>query len=116
MRGERKRIVMITFCYEANRWLIRVFLEPAAGTFRPREVRTSLGLALAAVSLAGFVAACSGQAPAEGTLSGHLYGVGGRAPGLPRPWPGTVILTGPGIRRDIPVGSSGSYSVMVPPA
>ena len=78
-------------------------------------MRISLGLTLAAVCLAGLTAACSGQAPAEGTLTGHLYGVGGPAPGLPRPWPGTVTLTGPGIRRDIPVGASGSYSVMVSP-
>jgi hypothetical protein len=78
-------------------------------------VRTSLGLPLAAVCLSGFMVACSGQAPSGGTLTGHLYGVGGPAPGLPRPWPGTVILAGPGIRRDIPVGASGSYSAMVSP-
>jgi hypothetical protein len=81
-------------------------------------VRISLiGLLLAAVCLAGFTAACSGQgarAPADGTLTGHLYGVGGPAPGLPRPWPGTVILTGPGVHRDMPVGASGTFSVMVP--
>jgi hypothetical protein len=73
-----------------------------------------IGLPLAAVCLAGFTAACSGQIPADGTLTGHLYGVGGPAPGLPRPWPGTVTLTGPGVHRDVPVGASGSYSVMVP--
>ena len=64
--------------------------------------------------LAGSAAACSGQNPAEGTLTGHLYGVGGPAPGLPRPWPGTVTLTGPGVNRDVPVGASGTYSVTVP--
>lgn len=53
-------------------------------------------LPVAAVCLAGSIAACSGQNPADGTLTGHLYGVGGPAPGLPRPWPGTVTLTGPG--------------------
>ncbi len=73
-----------------------------------------IGLPLVAVCLAGFMAACSGQDPADGTLTGHLYGVGGPAPGLPRPWPGTVTLTGPGVHRDIPIGASGSYSVMVP--
>jgi hypothetical protein len=78
-------------------------------------VRISLiGLPLAAVCLAGFTAACSGQVPADGTLTGHLYGVGGPAPGSPRPWPGTVTLTGPGVHRDVPVGATGSYSVMVP--
>lgn len=73
-----------------------------------------IGLPLAVVCLAGFTAACSGQEPADGTLTGHLYGVGGPAPGSPRPWPGTVTLTGPGVHRDVPVGPGGSYSVMVP--
>jgi hypothetical protein len=72
------------------------------------------GLPLAVVFLAGSAAACSGQNPAEGTLTGHLYGVGGPAPGLPRPWPGTVTLAGPGVHRDVPVGASGTYSVTVP--
>ena len=52
--------------------------------------------------------------PADGTLTGHLYGVGGPAAGLPRLWPGTVTVTGPGVHRDIPAGASGSYSVTVP--
>ena len=69
-----------------------------------------MGLALAAVFLAG----CSGPSGAEGTLTGHLYGVGGPPPGLPRPWPGTVTLTGPGIDQDVSVGADGSYSVTVP--
>jgi hypothetical protein len=71
-------------------------------------------LSLAAVCLAGFTAACSAQAPADGTLTGHLYGVGGPPPGLPRLWPGTVIVTGPGVHRDVHVGTSGTYSVTVP--
>lgn len=84
-----------------------------------------MGLPLAAVCLAGFAAACStpgpadstltGHGPADGTLTGHLYGVGGLAPGLPRSWPGTVTLIGPGVHRDVRVGASGRYSVMVPP-
>ncbi len=73
-----------------------------------------IALPLAAVCLAGYTAACSNQDPAHGTLTGHLYGVGGPAPGLPRPWPGTVTVTGPGVHRDVPVGADGSYSVMVP--
>jgi hypothetical protein len=77
------------------------------------------GLALAAACLAGFVAACSGQGPADGTVTGHLYGVGGpasvAAPPSPRPWPGTVILTGPGVHREVPVGANGTFSVTVPP-
>jgi hypothetical protein len=73
-----------------------------------------IGLTVAAVCLAGFTAACSGHNPADGVLAGHLYGVGGPAPGLPRPWPGTVTVTGPGLHRDVPVGASGSYLVTVP--
>ena len=87
----------------------------ATGAFRPRGVRISLiGLPLAAVFLAAFTSACSAQNPADGTLTGHLYGVGGPAPGLPRPWPGTVTLTGPGVHRDVPIGASATYSVTVP--
>jgi hypothetical protein len=69
-----------------------------------------VGLALAVAFLAG----CSGASGAEGTVAGHLYGVGGPPPGLPRAWPGTVILTGPGVHRDVSVGADGSYSVTVP--
>ena len=78
-----------------------------------------VGVALAAVCLAGFTAACSGQGPADGTVTGHLYGVGGpatiSAPPSPRPWPGTVTLSGPGVHRDVPVDASGTFSVTVPP-
>jgi hypothetical protein len=69
-----------------------------------------VGLGLAVVLLAG----CSGRSGAEGTLTGHLYGVGGPPPGLPRAWPGTVTLTGPGVEQDVSVGADGSYSVTVP--
>ena len=80
-----------------------------------------IGLCLAAVCLAGFTAACSGSAggsPADGTLTGHLYGVGGPAsvsgPPSPRPWPGTVTLVGPAVHRDVTVGADGTFSVVVP--
>ena len=67
-----------------------------AGLLRLREVKISLiGLALGVACLAGITAACSGHNPADGTLTGHLYGVGGPAPGLARPWPGTVTLVAP---------------------
>jgi hypothetical protein len=90
-------------------------LEPRDSAFRPRGVRISLiGLPLAAVFLAGFTSACSAQNPADGTLTGHLYGVGGPAPGLARPWPGTVTVMGPGVHRDVPIGASATYSVTVP--
>jgi hypothetical protein len=52
---------------------------------------------------------------ARGTLTGHLYGVGGPAPGAPRPWPGTITVTGGlGVHRDVQVGASGRFSVLVP--
>jgi len=95
-------------------------LEPAACAFRPRDVRIPLtGLTLAAVCLAGFTTACSAPGPADGTLAGHLYGVGGpataTAPGSPRPWPGSVTVTGPGVHLAVLVGAGGAYSVRVPP-
>lgn len=40
--------------------------------------------------------------------------MGGPAPGAPRPWPGTVTLTGPGVHRAVGVGAGGRYSVRVP--
>jgi hypothetical protein len=87
------------------------------------------GVCLAGVCLAGLAAACAGphtaddfpatgpaavRPAAEGTLAGHLYGVGGVAPGAPRPWPGTVTLTSPGVHRDVQVSATGRYSVLVP--
>lgn len=73
---------------------------------------------MAAVCLAGFTAACSGSSAADGTLTGHLYGVGGpatlAAPPSPRPWPGTVTLVGPGVDVDVRVGADGAFSVVVP--
>jgi len=40
--------------------------------------------------------------------------IGNLREGAPRPWPGTVTLTGPGGRRAISVGVGGGYSVLVP--
>jgi hypothetical protein len=99
-----------------------------------RRVIPRINLPLAAacltgVCVAGLVAACAGPHPAtgpavvspavvspaaEGTLTGHLYGVGGPAPGAPRSWPGTVTLTGPGVHRDVQVSAAGRFSVLVP--
>jgi hypothetical protein len=76
-------------------------------------------LTLAAACLAGLTTACSALSPAHGTLTGHLYGVGGpatvTAPPSPRPWPGTVTVTGSGLQIGISVGADGAYSVRVPP-
>ena len=46
-----------------------------------------------------------------GVLRGHLYGVGGPAPGSHEAWAGTVTISGPGLHRDIAVAADGSYSV-----
>jgi hypothetical protein len=80
-----------------------------------------IGLLMAALCLTGFTVACSspqpvlaGVAPAQGILTGHLYAVGGPAPGRWRPWPGAVTLTGTGMHRDIEVGTGGGYSAWVP--
>jgi hypothetical protein len=50
-----------------------------------------------------------------GVLQGHLYGVGGMAPGTRRAWAGTVTVTGGAIVRDLAVGADGAYSVALPP-
>jgi hypothetical protein len=76
-------------------------------------------LRVAAVGLAGLATACSALGHADGTLAGHLYGVGGpatiAAPPSPRPWPGTVTVTGSGVQINVSVGADGAYSVRVPP-
>jgi hypothetical protein len=52
---------------------------------------------------------------ATGVLQGHLFGVGGPAPGLHQAWPGTVTVSGPGLKRDIPVAADGAYSMTLAP-
>jgi hypothetical protein len=69
----------------------------------------------AAALLSLLAVACSVTGPAHGTVTGHLYGVGGPSPGSPRAWPGTVTLTGAGTQSEVRVGASGAYSVHVPP-
>jgi hypothetical protein len=54
-------------------------------------------------------------AAGSGTLSGHLYTVGGPAPGKHRPLRGDVTVTGSGFAHDVTIGSDGGYSVAVPP-
>ena len=81
-----------------------------------------IAVPMAAACLAGFLTACTGQGHAvrvsprraDGTLVGHLYAVGGAAPGLPRPLPGTVTVTGSGFHRDVRIGTSGAFSVEIP--
>jgi hypothetical protein len=76
---------------------------------------------LLAVLLAGCAAAAAGQPATTGHVAGHLLrdggplGSGGQQPGL-RPMPGTVTFTAAGHRRvTVRVGSSGSFSVPLPP-
>ncbi len=47
-------------------------------------------------------------------MRGHLYGVGGPAPGAARPWAGVVTVSGAGLHRDIQVGRDGAYSIALP--
>jgi len=75
------------------------------------------GVSVAAACLAGLTAAGCGGNPADGTITGHIYGAGGpevSAAVPPSPWPGTVVLTGPGVHRRVLVRAGGSYSVAVP--
>lgn len=68
------------------------------------------------VSFIGLVllAGCGGPS-GHGTLSGHLYMVGGPAPGTPRAVEGTVVATGPDGRHTATVGADGSYTMQLAP-
>ena len=74
------------------------------------------------VGLCLLLAACwgGGSAPVQlrpptGTLSGHLFAVGGLAPGF-RPLNGTVtIVQGPDRSSTVSVGTDGRFSIAVPP-
>ena len=48
-----------------------------------------------------------------GTLRGHLYGVGGPAPGTARPWTGTITVTGT-TGRVVTAGVDGAYEITLP--
>jgi hypothetical protein len=69
---------------------------------------------LAALLLAGCVAT-TGHGPVTGHVAGRLLREGGRPPGQ-RPMSGVVAFTAAGHRRvTVRVGSSGSFSVQLPP-
>jgi len=53
--------------------------------------------------------------PGTGLLTGHLYGVGGMAPGTRVAWSGTVTVTGKGVHQDVTVGQDGAFAVMLRP-
>ena len=70
-----------------------------------------------AACVAGVMVGCAARGPADGadgTVHGHLYGVGGPAPGSPRPWSGTVTVTGGGLHRDVRTDPGGAYSITLP--
>lgn len=51
---------------------------------------------------------------ADATLTGHLFMVGGPAPGLRRSIAGTVVATGPGGEHPVTVGRDGAYLLNLP--
>jgi hypothetical protein len=76
-----------------------------------RGVGPAVGVFLA------LLAACSGgdrDHPAAGTLTGHLFLVGGPAPGKPRPLTGTIIVNGPGRSRLTATDTTGSFTIRLP--
>ena len=48
-------------------------------------------------------------------MSGHLYVVGGPAPGTPRAVEGMVVATGPGGRHAATIGADGWYTMPLAP-
>ena len=58
--------------------------------------------------------AASCGSPGRGTLSGHVYLVGGPAPGSPVAVTGTVVATHGSSRYTAQTGSDGSYTLQVP--
>lgn len=72
------------------------------------------GGAAGATGASGAAGAGAGQ-PQAGEVRGHLYGTGGISPGSPRPWDGTVTVTGAGFRREILVGADGAFALSLAP-
>ena len=87
-----------------SRWLWARMRGSTTAAVRLFRALVMLGI------LALLVTACSKP---TGTITGHLYRVGGPPPGAPSPMPGTIYVSG----RDSPVtaGSDGSFSVVAPP-
>ena len=78
-----------------------------------RSCLVKFGRVVLAVTVVSCLSACSHAAP-SGTLSGQLRGVGGMAPGINTPFPGSVHVTGPDVDTQVAVGSGGSWSLPVP--
>jgi hypothetical protein len=49
-----------------------------------------------------------------GTLQGHLYGVGGPAPGVHEAWPGTITITRGETEQTADAGPDGAYAITLP--
>lgn len=80
---------------------------------KARRVGTVLA---GACLLVAFLAACSGHSgpQATGTLTGHLFLVGGPAPGTPRALTGKVIANGPRGRRATATDATGKFVLHLP--
>ena len=93
---------------------------PAAATSAPRATSTVPPSPSAdcssAVDEPSFSSSPSGTATAgTGTLRGHLYGVGGPAPGVHEAWSGIITVSGStGEQRQVEVGPDGAYAVTLP--
>jgi hypothetical protein len=78
----------------------------------PWSVRGFMRKIVLLAACASLLGACNAHSD-TGTISGHLFAVGGPAPGAPRPLPGTVFFTGRfGVHVD--VASDGTFSVILP--
>ena len=72
-----------------------------------------IGRITLAVCVVSCLAACSHPA-SSGTLHGQLRGVGGIAPGINSPFPGSIPVTGSDVDTQVAVGPGGSWSLVVP--
>lgn len=108
--------------------LVRVDVEWESSGVAPRRSRTTATrvratrpVAFSSVAMSAVVATvltltgCASGGSAEGTLTGHLLGVGGPAGNGPSPWPGTLTITAGGVEHVVSVGDDGSYSVTLAP-
>ena len=71
---------------------------------------------VAALAMLALSASACGN-KTTGTITGHLYRVGGPPPGRPTPMPGTIDVTGQGTGAEntsVRVGPDGFYSIVVP--
>ncbi len=98
-------------------------LEPVAVGPRPIRMHVARVALVAGVLVSS---ACgSGSIPESQTgitpadtsvvVSGHLEGVGGPAPGAPRPWQGTVTWRGSSTSGTVSTDPDGAFELALPP-